>query len=73
MKVQNEVQSMHWHSTQITILVHITYFRNPEYNVYDSESTEILKHVHYYISDEKEHDSIFVQLTFCLHWQYMTD
>jgi hypothetical protein len=24
-KVLNEVQSMHWHSTQIIILVHITY------------------------------------------------
>ena len=23
-EIQNEVQSMHWHSTQISILVHIT-------------------------------------------------
>jgi hypothetical protein len=67
MKVQNEVQSMHWHSSQVTILVHITYFRNPEYNAEDSESKEILKEVHYYVSDEKEHDSIFVQHAFRLH------
>ncbi len=24
-KVQDEVQSMHWHTTQVTILIHITY------------------------------------------------
>jgi hypothetical protein len=24
-EMQNEVQSMHWHSYQISILVHITY------------------------------------------------
>jgi hypothetical protein len=73
MKVQNEVQSMHWHSSQVPILVHITYFRNPEYNAEDSELKEILKEVHYYVSDEKEHDSIFVQHAFRLHWKFMTD
>ena len=24
-EIQNEIQSMHWHSSHITILVHITY------------------------------------------------
>ena len=27
-KVYNEIQSMHWWSNQVTILVHITYVRN---------------------------------------------
>ena len=26
-KEQNEVQSMHWYSSQVTIFVHITYYR----------------------------------------------
>ena len=28
MKVQSEVQSMYWRSSQVTILVHIMYYRN---------------------------------------------
>jgi hypothetical protein len=70
MKVQDEVQSMHWHSQQITILVHITYMWNPEYDEQVPES-RILKESHYYVSDEKEHDSLYVQHAFNLHWEFL--
>ncbi len=37
-QVQNEVQSMHWNSYHITILVHISYRLNPDYDPYDENS-----------------------------------
>jgi hypothetical protein len=57
---------MHWHSQLITILVYITYMWNPEYDEQVPES-RILKETHYYVSDEKEHDSLYVQYAFKLH------
>lgn len=73
MKVQNEIQSMHWHSVQITILVHITYHHNPDFVEGDLVEPEILKETHYYISDAPEHDSAYVQHAFSLNWKYLTD
>jgi hypothetical protein len=58
-KVQNEIQDMHWYSFHITNLVHITYWINPYYDVAHPKS-KILKEVHYYILDEKEHDMLFM-------------
>ena len=58
-KEQNEIQSMHWYSLQVTILVHITYVRD--------ESENVLKFIHFYISDDKEHDTLFVQHCLQLH------
>jgi hypothetical protein len=59
MKVQNEIQDMHWFSFQITILVHITYRHNPNYELV-TKNSKILKEVHYYVSNEKDHDTLFV-------------
>ena len=73
MKVQNEMQSMHWHSVQITILVHITYRHNPDFVEGDLVEPEILKETHYYISDAPEHDSAYVQHAFSLNWKHLTD
>jgi len=70
-KIQNEMQNMHWYNMQITILVHITYKMNGEYDVIDPQSSRVLKEVHYYISDDKTHDSLFVQHAFTLHLGYM--
>ncbi len=56
---------------QITILVHITYKMNGEYDVIDPQSSQVLKEVHYYISDDKTHDNLFVQHAFTLHLGYM--
>jgi hypothetical protein len=63
LKVQNEIQSMHWHNNQITILVHITYRLNLE--------PLLLKEFHYYVSDDKTHDSLFVQHCFMLNWEHV--
>ena len=57
-KEQNEVQSMHWYSSQVTIFVHITYYR---------KAGEVVKTIHFFISDDKVHDTLFVQHCFMLH------
>ena len=58
-KIHNEIQSMHWWSTQVTILVHITYVRNA--------AGGVQKTLHFYISDDRKHDTLFVQHCFMLH------
>jgi hypothetical protein len=69
-ETQNEVQSMHWHSYQISILVHITYQHNPQPDPYDEESWVFIGY-HFYIFDNWKHDSKFVQHCFKLHWEHM--
>ena len=72
LKVQNEIQSMHWHNEQVTILVHITYRLNPEWCM-ENEEPFLLKEIHYYVSDDKIHDSLYVQHAFMLNWEHMKD
>ena len=71
-EVQNEVQSMHWHSFQISILIHICFRHNPNATRYDEDSW-ILTEYHFYISDDPTHDTNMVQHCFKLHWQYMVE
>jgi hypothetical protein len=71
-EVQNEVQSMYWHSYQISILVHICLYHNLDASPYD-EDTWILTKYHSYITDNKVHDSDMIQHCFKLHWQYMVN
>lgn len=68
-KVQNEIQSMHWHTTQVTILVHVTYRLDPSY--IGNGPREILKVVHYYISYDSSPNTLFVQHCFMLHWRLL--
>jgi hypothetical protein len=56
---------MYYHSIQITILVMVTYHRNPRYDPCIHES-KLLKDIHYFISDEKLHDTAYMQ-----HWNYL--
>lgn len=70
MKIQNEIQSMHWRTEQVSILVHITFRLNPDWTFSNGEPC-VLKEVHYYISDDKQHDSLYVQHAFMLHWEYL--
>ena len=63
-KEQNEIQSMHWHIDQCTILVHITYHRS-------SQDYSIIKKMHFYIFDDREHDTLFVQHCFLMHNQWL--
>jgi len=71
-QMQNEFQSMHWHSYQISILVHNTYRSNPNFDAYDEDS-KILTKYHFYILDDHKHDFEFVQHCFGLHWKYILD
>jgi hypothetical protein len=63
-EIQNEIQSMHWHSSQITILVHITYRL-------DALTNSMVKESHFYLSDDKTHDTLFVQHCFLQHWEWL--
>lgn len=63
---------MHWHTYQISILVHISFRHNPTPNLYDDDS-KILTKYHFYISDDRKHNLEFVQHCFKLHWQYMVE
>jgi hypothetical protein len=58
---------MHWHSFQITILVHICYWWNPT-----STQKKLLTKYHHYIYDDNEHDTLFVQQHFKLQWAHLT-
>jgi hypothetical protein len=70
--IHNKVQSMHWHSHQISILVHITYYLYPNFDPDDVDVFLITKY-HFYISDDHEHDSYFVQFFLQKHWNYMVE
>jgi hypothetical protein len=70
LKVQNEIQSMHWHNDQVTILVHITYRLNLAWTL-ENEEPLLNKEVHYYISDDRTHDSLYVQHCFLLNWKHV--
>ena len=65
-KEQNEIQSMHWHNDQCTILVHISYRRS-------GTDSHVIKDMHFYISDDRKHDTHFVQHCFLLHHQWLKD
>jgi hypothetical protein len=54
----------------VTILVHITYHRNPKYDPANPNS-QVLKKVHYYVFDDNSHDTFFVQHPFRLHWKFL--
>jgi hypothetical protein len=68
---QNEIQTMHWYNFQITILVHITWSPNPQHEPQNLKSRSHIATYHYYISDDKQHDSLFVQHCFELHWNWL--
>jgi hypothetical protein len=69
MKVHNEIQEMHWFSFQIIVLVHITYLHNLDYDLV-IQNFKIPKEVHYYASNEMDHDTLSVQHAFKLHWEF---
>jgi hypothetical protein len=67
-KGQDEVQSQHWYNFQLSILVHIMYSVNPDYDATNQDSKRLITTYYYYISDDKKHDSLFVQHCLKLHW-----
>ena len=65
-KDQNEIQSMHWHNDRCTILIHINYCCS-------GKNSRVIKDMHIWISNNKEHDTHFVQHYFLLHHQWYKD
>ena len=66
-QIQNEVQSMYYMSQSVSLLVHITLKKVRS----DEGELVITKYTHYYVSDDKKHDSLFVQHCLLLHWQWV--
>jgi hypothetical protein len=52
MKVQNEIQNMHWHNFQVSILVQIAYKKNPSFES-SGDEPKVIKEVHYYVGVSK--------------------
>lgn len=53
-------------------MVHITYKKSLNFdNTTPNQNPPILKEVHYYILDNKTHDSLFVQHALTLHWEFL--
>jgi hypothetical protein len=67
---QNEIQTEYFHFFQITIFVHICYMVNPNFGA-NPEEPRILKDSHFYISDDNNHDTLFVQHCLIMHWQWL--
>jgi hypothetical protein len=51
-KEQNEIQSQHWFNWEVTILLHLTFRIDLDWNEMDT-SSKILTEYHFYISDHK--------------------
>ena len=64
---QNEIHSEYYHSDQVSMLFHILY-RHAKQNVYHIESTNenrhVIKEYHFYINDDRKHDTHFIQHCF---------
>jgi len=66
-QVQNEIQSMYFNSTQITILVQVTYYITTQPGA--DEMASLVRETHYCIFDDRSHNTLFVQYCLMLHWQ----
>jgi len=62
-EVQNEVQNMHWHTYQISILVHINFHHSRTLDLYDDDS-KIFVEYHFYILNDHKHPMDFMQHCF---------
>lgn len=58
-EAQNEIQSMYYHSDQVSILVQVTYSATVS-ELDGQEEMQLVRETHYYISDDKMHDTAFV-------------
>jgi len=67
-EIQNEVQSMHWQNFQVSIHVQICWTQNPNPDPTNPNTNALMKY-HFYISNDKKHNSYFVQHYLNLHWK----
>jgi hypothetical protein len=70
-EMQNEIQSMHWHSFQVTILVHITFWVD-QINGEGNNDKKIIKETQLYVSNDKDHDTLFMQHCFLMYWDWLS-
>lgn len=75
-QIRNLIQSLYWRQQQVTIFVQITY-RHAELAVDGVVSTPenrvIKKEMHFYVSDSKEHGTVFVQHCFLKHAEWLKE
>jgi predicted GH43/DUF377 family glycosyl hydrolase len=64
------MQSMHWHTYQISNFMHITFWHNPNVDLYEEDS-HLLAKIIFMFFDDKRHHSQFVQHCYNLHWDHM--
>ena len=66
---QREIQSEYYHSDQVSIFVHVLY-RHAQASIDGRDNTpqscDVIKEYHFYVSDDHEHDTLFVQHCFGL-------
>ena len=66
---QREIQSEYYHSNQVSIFRHVLY-RHAQVSIDGRDSTpqscDVIKEYHFYVSDDHEHDTLFVQQCFGL-------
>ena len=64
---QREIQSEYYHFDQVSIFVHVLY-RHAHESIDGRDSTplshDVIKEYHFYVSDDREHDMLFVQHCF---------
>jgi hypothetical protein len=53
-------KKQHWYNFQLSILVHIVYTINPNYDILDPKSSHLKIEYLYYISNDRKHDNLFV-------------
>ena len=66
---QREKQSEYYHSNQVSILVHVLYIHaQASIDGRDStpQSCDVIKEYHFYVNDDREHDTLFFQHCFGL-------
>ena len=66
---QREIQSEYYHSEQVSIFILVLY-GNAHARIDGRDSTpqshDVIKEYHFYVSDDREHDMLFVQHCFGL-------
>jgi len=65
---QNEMQSQHRFNFQVMILVHLTFRVQVDWD--GNLESKIVIEYHFYFSDDKQHDNLFMQHCFGLHKEF---
>ena len=69
-EMQNEIQSMYYHSDQVSILVQVTYSADLGEEGLGGP-LQLKRETYFYISNDKHHDTDFAQHCLLLHWRWM--